>query len=63
MPFKINKLSGNTLCFIISHWQQYFHSIILSFPGLTVESRKALDARLRTSGMTNKDNAYYLTED
>jgi hypothetical protein len=27
----------------------------LSFPGLTGESRKTLDARLRTSGMTYKD--------
>jgi hypothetical protein len=27
----------------------------LSFPGLTGESRRTLDARLRTSGMTYKD--------
>src|SRR4030042_978470 len=36
---------------------------ILLFPGLTGESRKTLDARLRTSGMTNKDVVCVLTND
>jgi hypothetical protein len=35
----------------------------LSFPGLTGESRKTLDARLRTSGMTYKDVVCYVTDD
>jgi len=35
----------------------------LSFPGLTGESRKTLDARLRTSGMTYKDVICNVTND
>ena len=35
----------------------------LSFHGLTGESRKALDARLRTSSMTDKTTVYGLTND
>jgi hypothetical protein len=35
----------------------------LSFPGLTGESRKTLDARLTTSGMTYKDIICAITND
>ncbi len=35
----------------------------LSFPGLTGESRKTLDARLRPSGMTHKDFVYDVFND
>jgi hypothetical protein len=42
---------------IIAHVTKEFISktTFLSFHGLTGESRKALDAQLRTSGMTYKD--------
>ena len=36
---------------------------LLSFPGLTGESRTAMDARLRTSGMTYREDICALTND